>query len=113
MFGVTTWHLRMLTENPWNEGAGYSYEEVGRMTPDQVYHRLCDANVLRRKGGRRTAKAKAAALATGEGGRIKGRAGDGTPIEGRIGGESLARRLMREEREKKERQKKRRNRRGN
>ena len=46
MFGITSWHVRMLTDNPWNGGGGYTYEQVAVMTPDQIYHRLCDEKAV-------------------------------------------------------------------
>lgn len=91
-----------MVDNPWNGGAGLSYEEVGRMSPDQVYHRLCDEKVLKVKGGRRTAEAQPLTVRSDERGLVKGRAEDGTPIVARlnVGGKSLTRRLMEEEEEK-------------
>lgn len=79
------------------------------MTPDQVYHRLCNRDVLKFRRGRRTATADPAALMPDADGFLRGRAEDGTPIKAkvRVGGKSLARRLMEEaaerERAKKER----------
>lgn len=69
------------------------------MTPDQVYHRLCDRDVLKLARGRRSASAEPAALEPDKDGFVKGRAEDGTPIKAkiRVGGKSLARRLMEEE----------------
>jgi hypothetical protein len=93
----------MLTENPWNGGAGLSYDSVAKMTPDQIYHRLCDKDVLKVKGGRRIAKASSDSLVTD--GTLKGRAADGTPITAkvRVGGKSVARRLMEEQAEQRKR----------
>lgn len=73
------------------------------MTPDQVYHRLVDRDVLKTKRGRRMASAEPAAIVPDADGFIKGRAEDGTPIKAkiRVGGKSLARRLMEKEAAKK------------
>ena len=92
-------------------GAGFTYEQVSRMTPDQIYHRLCNRDVLKRKGGRRLAKTKSLSMASD---RVKGRAEDGSPIEGRIAGKSRARQLMEQEQKKKRKKRgRRRERRGN
>lgn len=96
--GVTAWHLRVLCENPWNGGGGYTPAEVGDMTLDQVWFRLCDVNLLKREVGERT-EAMQTARAIGElkpagDGTVAGRAADGTPIRGRMRGRSRARELM-------------------
>jgi len=85
-------------DNPWQGGAGLSYEDVGKLTPDQVYHRLCDKDILKVTRGRRSAIAEPAALEPDAEGFIRGRAEDGTLIKAkiRVGGKSLARRLMEE-----------------
>ncbi len=101
----------MLCENPWEGGAGYTPEEVGRMTLDQIWFRLCDKKILKREPGGRVEKMEtlmaAGTLKPGKDGKVKGRAADGTEIRGRIGGKSKARQLMEEE-EKKARKRKRR-----
>lgn len=83
-----------------------SYDEVGKMTPDQVYHCLCNRDVLKTKGGKRVAKTSALHVApSADGsGMIKGRSADGTPIAAkvRVGGKSLARRMMEAEQAKRE-----------
>lgn len=90
-FNITSWHIRMLTDNPWNGGAGLSYQQVARMTPDQVFHRICDRDLLKRQKGRRTAKT--ALVKPDADGLAKGRAADGTPIRAKIGGQSLAKQI--------------------
>lgn len=91
-----------MTESSWNGGCGYSYDEVGRMTPDQVYHRLCKRDVLKVKGGRRVAKADPIAVTPDARGMVRGRTEDGQPFEApaTVGGKSLARRLMERAKEK-------------
>lgn len=82
------------------------------MTLDQIWFRLCDLDVLQgtkpTKGVESNPRkdkmpvlAAAAGLSTDEEGYIKGRAADGTPMKAKIGGKSLARRLMEQEAERK------------
>ena len=68
------------------------------MTPDQVFHRLCDEKILKTKGGHRVSKAEPSALQTNPDGTINGRDEQGNKIalKMRVGGKSLARRLMEE-----------------
>ncbi len=98
---ITAHHLRMLCESGWEGGAGYTPQEVGQMTLDQIWFRLCDANILKRKPGGRTEKhgalQAAGMLKQDKDGMVKGRAADGTKIRGRIRGKSLARELMEKE----------------
>ena len=98
--GITAYHLRILCESGWNGGAGYTPEQVGRMTLDQIWFRLCDADLLKKDSSDRTSKKKpldaVSQLPQSKDGMIKGRAVDGTPIQARIKGKSLARRLMEE-----------------
>jgi hypothetical protein len=53
---------------------GVSYEEIGRMTPDQVYHRMCNKDVLKAKRGVRVADARIAGLEADADGFVRGRA---------------------------------------
>ncbi len=109
--GITAKHLRWLCESGWNGGAGYTLEQVGRMSLDQIWFRLCDAKFLEREVGGRTERmgslAAVGTLKPGKDGKVMGRAADGTPIRGRIGGKSKARQLMEQE-EKRLRKEKRR-----
>lgn len=68
------------------------------MTPDQVYHRLCDENVLKQKGGRRMTKVNAALMGKNADGTVDGIDVDGNKIAlpMRKGGKSLAARLNEE-----------------
>jgi len=93
-----------------------SATSVGDLTLDQIYMLLVDRKVLlakSRKGGG-VKRSPIDVLATAEtDGKIRGRAADGTPIKGRVGGKSLARQLMEAEQrkvEKKERRQQRRDR---
>ena len=100
-FGITLHDIRTLCDNPWDGGGGYTPHEVSKMTPDQVYMRLCDKKLLKRKKAVRTSPRAPADMSSGDG-LIKGRAKDGTEIQARmkIGGKSVARRLMEEEKAK-------------
>lgn len=44
--GITAWHVRKLCDSPWEGGGGYTPDQVGRMTPDQVWFRLCKSDVF-------------------------------------------------------------------
>ncbi len=111
MGGVTAWHLRKLCDPGWEGGGGCSIEEVGRMSLDQIWFRLCDIKLLREEAGERTEGMESMAVASmikaDKDGLIKGRAADGTPIKARIGGKSLARQMLEEQQKKKRRAKRR------
>jgi len=98
--GITAYHIRILTEAPFNGGGGLSYEDVGNMTPDQVWHRLCKMDLLERTVGNRTRDYSGVSaqgvLETDEEGFVKGRDSEGNLIKKKFGGKSLARRLMEE-----------------
>ena len=100
MFGIDSYMIRMLTENPWEGGAGMSVREVALLSADQCYHRLCDSKILKSTGKRsQSLHSLAAANMADENGEVKGRTADGQKIKRkiRVGGKSLARRLMEEE----------------
>lgn len=97
--GLNAWHFRVLCDNPWNGGGGYSPREVSRWTLDQCWFRLCDRDVLGSSVGR-VKNVEVGEVKIEDDGSIKGRAADGTPISGRIAGKSLARQLMEQEDEK-------------
>ena len=90
----------MLTENPWEGGGGHTIEEVGQMTLDQIWFRLCDKKLLEGNPERRVTKTLPMAVEPGKDGMIKGRDKHGNPILGRITGKSKARRLMEAEAER-------------
>lgn len=96
--GLTIWHLRKLSDNPWDGGGGYTLMEVGQMTPDQIWTRLCPIRNLEKKVGDRietmSSVAVAGSLKSDKDGTIRGRAADGTAIKGKIMGKSRARQLM-------------------
>ena len=117
MGGLNAYHFRMLCECPMNGGGGYTPQQVGDMTLDQIWFRVCDAEVLKMKSGGVTnlsSKATTKTLKPGKDGLFKGRDKDGNVIRARLGGKSLNRILMEkaeEERKaklKKEKRKKRR-----
>ncbi len=109
--GVNVYHLRMLTESEWNGGAGLSYLEVGQMTLDQIWHRLCDLEILKAKtegkpsslSDRSRVKPLEATsqLKPNDQGLIRGRDSEGKPMMAKIRGKSLARQLMEEAEERK------------
>lgn len=106
MGGLTAYHIRVLVESEWNGGGGYTLEDVGNMTLDQIWFRLCDANMLKREIGKRTEKREPMAVSpSGDDGLVAGVV-DGEVRRLPIKGKSLARRLMEEEeaRLKKERE---------
>lgn len=103
MWGVGTREVRLLVDNPWEGGGGYTPYQVGRMTLDEIYMRLTDAKILRAGiNNTRTARLPAYAVTTDKDGYVKGRDRHGNPIRAKIKGESLASRLIREQREQQE-----------
>lgn len=110
---ITAFQMKLLVDNPWNGGAGYSYKEIGEMTLDQVYHRLCDIEILKKDAGGLTESLEPmqaiAKLKPDENGFIKGRDENGNLIKKKFSGKSLARQLMeqKEAREREERMAKR------
>ena len=68
----------MLCENEWNGGAGYTPNEVGNMTPDQIYFRLIDKGILKKTD--RFVKTETAGLPVNKEGKVKVRLSDGTAV---------------------------------
>ena len=89
-FFITPKMIRMLCENAWDGGRGYTPREVGDMTLDQILMCMADKKVLRDSRGRKSLVNPSAVtgLAKTKDGLVKGRAADGTPIVGRVGGKS-------------------------
>ena len=115
--GLMAHHLRMLCESEWNGGGGYTPEEVGRMTLDQIWFRLCDVKILERDGGGGSVEkvnttAAIGSLTPDKYGMIRGRAADGTPILARVRGKSLAQELTEREEGKRRKAKRRGRRKG-
>ena len=111
--GVTANHLRMLCESGWEGGGGYTPEQVGRMTLDQIWFRLCDRELLKREVGGRTEKMEtlqALGSIKSEDGKVAGRDREGNPIRGVIRGRSVARQLMEEAAKRESKKKSRKNR---
>lgn len=94
-----------------NGGGGYLPQELGEMTLDQLYFRLCDLKVLKRKEGNQTEKIESLGavkvLKPDKEGRYKGRTAKGELIKAKITGKSKARRIMEEVEAKKKREKRR------
>ena len=63
-----------------NGGAGLSYEAVGKMTQDQIFHRLCDMNLLKDKIGKRTKKIGVGSVPIDKYNKVKAIDKDGNPI---------------------------------
>jgi len=100
----------MLTENSFNGGAGYTYEQVRNMTLNQIHHRLCEMDLLKKFGERSRKYALdevPTILTPDEDGMIAGRDADGNPIKKKfkVGGKSLVRRLMEQAAAKREAEK--------
>ncbi len=90
--GISAWHVRVLCDSPEEGGHGYTPDQVGSMTLDQIIMLMVDRkNLLNRKS---TISPMNAASLAGPDGKIKGRASDGSAIAGRVGGKSKARMLM-------------------
>jgi len=89
--GITAYQIRLLTDNPWNGGGGYSFEDVGNMTLDQIWSRLCNINILKKPIGERSDKLKslnAPAAIGNSSGVVKGVAADGNKLEMKTVGKS-------------------------
>jgi hypothetical protein len=97
----------MLCENPFEGGGGYTPEQVGDMSLDQILFRLCDRNLLKKKVGQRISKRSLDAVT----GSMKARSKDGKPITLKSVGKSKAQ-MIREQQEKEKREKRRKRRRG-
>jgi len=94
---VTVYSIRILCNDPWNGGGGYSYEDVANMSQDQIAHRLCDIELLKDKIGKRTKTVQASGVAglakVDEQGRIKARDKDGNVIYLKTTGKSKAQQI--------------------
>jgi len=109
--GITTYMIRILCESPnaMSKEArgqmGYTPQQIGDMTIDQIYMLLTDWRVLRSKGKNRTEKVHSANLASmaDEDGFVRGRAADGTPLKLKSVGKSMARIVAEREAKKKKR----------
>ena len=89
--GITEWHVRVLCDNPWEGGGGFLPNEVGDMTLDQILMLFCKRDHLLNRKQRMDPMA--AMSMTSKDGTLRGRAGDGTLIKGRIAGKSKARQI--------------------
>lgn len=105
--GITAYHIRILCENTFEGGAGYTPNEVGDMTLDQVFMRLVERKALISKDRSKSISALEAVSLADDDGTIKGRDKDGNLIVGRIAGVSKAKqlRLAQVERERLEKEK--------
>ncbi len=96
--GLGPWHVRRLTDDPWEGGCGCPLEEVARMTVDQAIMRLVDRKVLLGRSRTSTVEELAAS-----GMKLKYRLDDGRVVEGRFAPRSVCRELA--EKAKREEQK--------
>lgn len=94
MGGVTAWMLRALCEPAFEGGRGYTLDEVGQMSLDQICALLCSTDTIKRAAGRMSALEAAAAVRPGPDGLRAGRDAEGKPIRAKIVGKSKARQLM-------------------
>lgn len=93
MCGIGPWHVQSLCVN--DMGMGYTPQQVGEMTLDNIFMLLSNKKILRRSVKRRLVKGGMPLVE--KDGTVRGRAEDGTEIRGRIAGKSLARQLMESE----------------
>lgn len=80
--------IRELCNSPFDGGAGYTPQQVGDMTLDQIFMRRTDIKYLRSHHTTRTTSEMPI------GTMLAGRAADGTPIKAMVRGKSLAREAM-------------------
>ena len=118
--GVTTYMIRILCESPnaisreARGQMGYSPQQVGEMSIDQIYMLLTDWRVLRSKGKDRVEKINTTNLIgmADEEGFVRGRAADGTPMKLKSVGKSMAQIVAEREALKKKKEGHKRKRRG-
>ena len=96
--GLQPFHVRLLVDDPWNGGHGKSLEEIGRMSIDQALFLLADRKTM--KGRKGTMTTKDAFALVDKDGYAKGRDAEGKPMRAKLGGRSLASRLIEEARVK-------------
>jgi len=112
MKGIGPWHIRILCDNTWEGGYGFTPQQVGNFTLDQIFMLFANRKELRKTEKVRTTKLPSIQASqminSDEDGLVQGRDKDGNPIKGKVyTGKSVARRLMeakveREAKEKKE-----------
>lgn len=109
-YGLTPYHIRLLTDDPWSKGGGMgkSLKEIGTWTLDQVFFMLCDRENLRRSGRDRVRSMESLSalsiLTPDADGMIQGRSSTGEGMRATIRGKSKARELMEAEKERLERE---------
>ncbi len=107
LFPINAYQIRMLCENPFDGGGGYDVNQVANMTLDQIYFRLCNAEVLKRDLAQTMPTINVDVIATTtpqndslNDGLMAGRLVDGTLVRRPMGSKSVARQMI-EEAEKK------------
>ena len=99
----------MLCTNGFEGGYGYTPNQVGEMTLDQIFFLLCDKDVLRGSGKKRVvayeSMAVAGSLPVDSKGFTAGRDKHGNPMRAKILGKSKAARILEAQQAKKETEK--------
>ena len=91
-YGLSAWFVRVLCDNPMEGGFGYTPNQVGDMTVDQVLMLMADRKMLKHRT-KQIESLQMAQLANARG-EIRGVAADGTEMRAHIRGKSKARALM-------------------
>ncbi len=90
MCGIGPRQIRLLCNNVYLGGYGYTPNEVGDMTLDQIYMLITDEKILRSSFSKVRSKSVKSVEVTSadKDGFAKGRADDGSIIRAKIGGKS-------------------------
>jgi hypothetical protein len=94
MCGIGPFHIRILCDNTFEGGLGFTPSQVGDMTLDQVFMLLCDRKALRKSTRRRVACVPSAIAPRSRDGQVRAVADDGSHILATAVGKSLAQRIM-------------------
>lgn len=93
MCGLGPYHIRILCNNTFDGGMGYTPEQVGDMTLDQVFMLLCDKKILRANTRHRIATVGSEMVPRRKDGKIRAVDRNGKPLNGIIAGQSRAQQL--------------------
>ncbi len=105
MCGIAPWHVYQLCKNPFDGGFGYTPQQVGDLTLDQIYMLFSDqANLRRRDVKIRTMESLEGISLLQKDGTIHGRSESGELIKGQIKGKSLCSRLREQAEAKKKKE---------
>jgi len=100
LYGINCWHIRILCDNPMDGGRGYTPEQVGALTIDQVLMLLTDRKLLCNRSKSLSSLEVMSTVGTKDG-RICARDVNDNLIQGQIRGKSKARELMEAEAKRK------------